>query len=252
MRPILFRIVGMGMTTSGFFFWLSCLVGLIIGWKAGKRIGFSNVENVAFFCGAVLFAYIAGNGNAWLFAWLDSSGNSGLRSIFSSGFVSFGAIWGALGFGALFSFIRQRLTFKLLDWLAALLPLVESIYRIGCLLTGCCYGKVIDGWGGVYLPDIYGNWQIRYPTQILYMVFTFTLFLWLWRKIKQSSIPGVITISFLATYAIGRFLLDFLRADLPSIGFLSYHQVTAMLSLMIAIIMYLFLHRGKKSAKFLN
>jgi len=249
MRPILFSIGAVHVPASAFFFGLSCLIGLGAGWKAGKRIGYTHAEIIVVFVGAVLMAYILGKGNAWLFDRLDPLIDKDIHPFFSSGFVSFGAIWGALAFGGLFAHFRQRSAPTLIDVLAGVLPLIESIYRIGCLLTGCCYGKETSGWGGLYLPDIYGKWAMRYPTQLLYMAFTFVLFLWLCAKRKHSSYAGSITVLFLGTYSAGRLLIDFLRDGLPSIGILSYHQITAIGTLIAAAILHYFFRKSRKSAE---
>ena len=39
--------------------------------------------------------------------------------------------------------------------------------RIGCLMNGCCAGRVTAGSLGVRLRDVHGHWERRIPTQLL-------------------------------------------------------------------------------------
>ncbi|MBL7065058.1 MAG: prolipoprotein diacylglyceryl transferase [Anaerolineae bacterium] len=52
-----------------------------------------------------------------------------------------------------------------LEWLSV--PLGQAIGRLGCLAAGCCCGKATDSWLGMYLPNVHGDWMVRYPTQLM-------------------------------------------------------------------------------------
>ena len=223
------------------FFVLSCIVGTIVGVRQvfqSKVLPSSPKLLVIFlFLGGLIFAYLAGRLNGGLFHLLFQGGD--WRKLAHGGFVSFGAILGALGYGFLLSKIFKAPSGEILDIIALIFPLMESIYRVGCVLMGCCYGRVTDGFGGVYLPEIHGVWAYRYPTQLMLLLFNLTLFLFLWKTRPKRNYLGMQTLHLLIIYSIGRFLIDTLRADLPVAGFFSYHQITSMVIFSLASIVYL-------------
>jgi phosphatidylglycerol:prolipoprotein diacylglycerol transferase len=107
--------------------------------------------------------------------------------------------------------------------------LVGMIFaRIGCLLNGCCAGRLSRGWGAVYLPNHLGVWATRIPTQCLeagwaaVLLVTATL-VWGW-----LSFPGALFLLMTAGYAAGRLLLESLREPEPgAAGFSIHHAISA-------------------------
>jgi len=249
MYPILFSSGEFHLWSYEFFTALSCLIGFVLGWKTGKQVGYSNKENIIGFCGILITAYLGGCVNSWFFKWLNPAKETDLNSLLASGFGSFGAFMGALAFSASYAHFCKRSSLGSLDLLSGILPLVESIFRIGCLLAGCCYGKETSGFGGLYLPNIYDEWANRFPTPIIYILFNFSLFLWLRSKWIKKQEPGRVTVLYLGAYGTGRFLIDFLRADEPMVGILSYHQIAAVATILIAICLAQFIRKGQKYNK---
>ena len=147
------------------------------------------------------------------------------EALSDGGLISFGAILGGMLYGYLTSRIFKFSTGKILDLIALILALAESIYRIGCMLMGCCFGRETTGFGGIYLPEIHGVWAYRYPTQIMLMVFNLALFVWLWVRSSRQVKPGSQAFIFLIVYSVGRFFVDFLRGDMPMVGIFGYHQI---------------------------
>jgi phosphatidylglycerol:prolipoprotein diacylglycerol transferase len=132
-----------------------------------------------------------------------------------------------------------------LDLISLVLPLILAVYRIGCLLNGCCYGAETDSFAGLFLPGKFGEWAFRYPTQIMLMLFDVVLFGWLWRMWKRKPTPGDLTLTFLVSYSAGRLVIDAFR-DLPAVlGPLSFHQLVALAILAVSVVVAL-KRRGKK------
>ncbi|MGF6905778.1 prolipoprotein diacylglyceryl transferase [Fusobacterium sp. PH5-44] len=80
-----------------------------------------------------------------------------------------------------------------------------AIGRFGCLLSGCCYGKI-----GKFGID-YGDGNLRYPTQIFEIFFHLLAFFVLnyqKNKIKKS---GILFTFYVITYFIFRFFTEFIR-----------------------------------------
>lgn len=199
------------------FMTFGIIIGAIVGSREYQRLGFNNQKRNQFYWAlAVPLTFIISMFTAYL---LDLGGWNlfeNLENALSFGFSSFGAILGILFLGFIQSKLYKEPTAgKRLDFISSILPLSLGIYRIGCLLNGCCYGEVTKGPLGVYLPDVYGVWAYRYPTQILLLLFDIGLFFWLWQRRDKQSFDGKLTLTFLILFSFGRFLIDGLR-DLPS------------------------------------
>jgi len=87
-------------------------------------------------------------------------------------------------------------------------PAAMGIGRIGCLLGGCCFGKPTGEWYGIYMAG-----QYRYPTQLIEIVFDFSLFLLLWVIRNKMKYPGDLFKLFILGYSVFRFLIEFIRAE---------------------------------------
>lgn len=115
---------------------------------------------------------------------------------------------------------------RALDVGAALpVPLGLAIGRLGCLAAGCCYGKPTDSWLGMYLPDEYGMWTMRYPTQVMSMaanLLTFLILLAWERGVKNRAghkwrwpFDGFLMLLFVTLYGLKRVLIGVLRDSGP-------------------------------------
>lgn len=213
------------------------VIGAAVGSREYQRLGFASQGlNLLYWALAIPLALLISMVTAYFFNLGSWNLFENLEDALSFGFSSFGAVLGILFLGYVQSKIfKEPTAAKRLDLISLILPLSLGIYRIGCLLNGCCYGEVTDGPFGIYLPDAYGVWAYRYPTQILLMLFDFGLFFWLWQRRDKQSFEGKLTLSFLITFGIGRFLIDGLR-DLPAaLGSISPHQLVSFCIFTIAL-----------------
>ena len=108
-------------------------------------------------------------------------------------------------------------------------PLGQAIGRLGCLAAGCCYGKPTDSWLGVYLPNVHGDWMVRYPTQLMSSAANLLIFVGLLaferygahRRGKGQGWPfdGFLFLLYVNLYCFKRFTIEFLRGDYnPVVG----------------------------------
>lgn len=120
------------------------------------------------------------------------------------GFVFYGGLIFALLFIAFYKMLKLPLTQSTLWVMLPALTAGHAIGRIGCLLAGCCFGKVTDLWWGIELHGAH-----RHPTQALESLGLMVLTIFLW-KVKP-------TIKNFAIYFIGygalRFGIELLRGD---------------------------------------
>jgi len=219
------------------FMILGLAVGIAVASMEYQRLGFNHQKrNQLYWALALPLTFLISMFGAFLLNLGVGDLFENLENALSFGFSSFGAILGVLFLGYVQSkLLKEPKAGKRLDFISSILPLSLGIYRIGCLLNGCCYGEVTDGPLGVYLPDVHGVWAYRYPTQILLLFFDFGLFYWLWRYKDKQHFDGKLTISFLIIFGIGRFLIDGLR-NLPAVlGSFSMLQLASFCIFAIAL-----------------
>jgi len=90
-------------------------------------------------------------------------------------------------------------------------PLGHAFGRIGCFMGGCCYGKPTKYWWGFPYPEQslayarYGDSRII-PVPLIESVFLFFLYFMMRKSKNRVKL-------YILSYAIVRFLLEYLRGD---------------------------------------
>ena len=137
---------------------------------------------------------------------------SALKIIFG-GSVFYGGLLGIL-LVALIYIRRNRLSGRYADLAAIGVPLFHGFGRIGCFLSGCCYG-IESRFGFVYhySPIPYANGVRRFPVQLLESAFNFCLCFVLYRLFRKKKLEGRLLCVYLFVYPTFRFLDEFLRGD---------------------------------------
>lgn len=248
MIPILFTLGDIEISSSVFFLVLGILGGLAVGWIEARRVGIPDRLFHGFWLSAVPLALLLAALNGWIFEVGFAEGLRSLARADYTGLVSFGAILAALAWGYVYSKLAKIPTGLILDGISVVLPMILGVYRIGCILAGCCHGLETDGFLGFYLPDTGGIWANRYPTQIMLLMFNFALFGWLWSRRKRRAFDGEQMMLYLFIYSLGRLIIDALR-DLPRVlGPFSLHQLTSLAILLIVSYSAFELWRERRSA----
>jgi phosphatidylglycerol:prolipoprotein diacylglycerol transferase len=111
------------------------------------------------------------------------------------------------------------------DWFALVVPLSIMLGRVGCILHGCCLGRVCEpSW--FTMNDAAG--VARWPAALVELFFNGLMFgailLMRWRKI----FPGQHFHIYLIAYGVFRFLHEFLRATPQVLGPLSGYQIASL------------------------
>jgi prolipoprotein diacylglyceryltransferase len=124
--------------------------------------------------------------------------------------------------------------------------------RIGCFLAGCCHGEKTDLPWGVVFPQ--GSQASRvftgntapsppvHPTQLYESALGFALVPLAIYLLKRRKFTGQTFLILIVCYAVGRFLLEFIRADDDRgtvLGILSTSQFIGLVLVPLAIGLYL-------------
>lgn len=124
------------------------------------------------------------------------------------------------------------------EYYSVLVPAVilfAGFGRVGCFLTGCCYGKVSELFGLCYtMSEIAPNGVPLIPIQLVEAFFDFALAICLFGKKNAMYKYAVI-------YSLFRFFAEFFRGD-PERGFigpLSVSQLISICVLVFSAILYL-------------
>ena len=174
------------------------------------------------------------------------------------------AIWngglgipGAIGGGILALWIYAR-RHKMSMWL-----------WLDILAPAAALGQAIGRWGNFFNQELYGAptnlpWAIyidpqhRYPGfenqayyhptflyESLWNIGNVALLLWLGRRFKERLKAGDIFLIYLVVYAIGRFLLEFLRLDSSQVAGINANQALMLVVMVAASLFFAWRHLGR-------
>lgn len=114
------------------------------------------------------------------------------------------------------------------DGFAMPLALGLTMGRMGCTLTGCCQGHVLDeGSMWAFVPSVDGGPE-RFPASLIEAYFHAFCAIALLVMAKRKWLSGRHLALYLTLYAGLRFVLEFERENTPILGPLTYYQLLAM------------------------
>jgi phosphatidylglycerol---prolipoprotein diacylglyceryl transferase len=121
--------------------------------------------------------------------------------------------------------------YRVLDLISPFVALGQAIGRIGCLLNGCCYGKVSSF--GIYFKS---QEATLIPTQLYSSLALIFIFIILRALQDRPHKQGEIFFMYLLLYSIKRFFIEFWRADNEIIWFgLTLFQFISILIFCLAV-----------------
>ncbi|MBM4431858.1 MAG: hypothetical protein FJ026_16150, partial [Chloroflexi bacterium] len=130
---------------------------------------------------------------------------------------------------------------RLADMAAPAVALAQGLGWVGALVHGAHYGIIQRSPISMWLPDIYGVYGPRFPTQLLAAMLGFFLFFTLHRLSSLKLQSGVTALLYLLGNGSGHFLLDFTRADdAPYVGLLRATQLAELAEVVIACVLLLY------------
>jgi len=241
-------------SSYNFFFMAGIYIGVIIFYLEVKRKKW-DIENLMFsmsgcFLGAMIGAIFF---NTILFGSSNTIEKIGTLNI--EGMSVLGGILGG--------FIGVEIFKKIVghkdstgDAFAIAIPIGHAIGRIGCFLSGCCFGKVCDlPWAATYplnsIPFlIHKNANLLsetattslaiHPIPIYEIIFNVILFIILIKIRDYFTVNGALFRFYIFSYCVFRFFEEFLRADTGDSFFLGLKIIQINLIISIGLIVYWF------------
>lgn len=223
--------------------WLACK-------RADKKGLNSDIPYGILFCG-VIFGYFCSKLTFVLIEW-DSFIKNPKMFLAQSGFVVIGGLAGGVLAGYVYCRIKKVVFLDYFDLCVPSIALAQGFGRIGCFMAGCCYGRETDSFIGIAFKNSYyaPNNVKLIPTQLISSAFDFLNMAFLIFVANKAKKRGVVAATYMLTYSVGRFLVEFLRNDeRGEIGGLSTSQFFAVIIFAVGLIFMLWAlkHTEKKT-----
>ena len=164
-------------------------------------------------------------------------------SIIFSGWSAAGGLLGSL-IVLIIYFRKKGLNgWHWMDTLIPSIPLAQSFMRVGCLMTGCCYGKPTDlPWAITFTKSTVAPLGVPlHPTQAYHLAANLLIYFFLIMRSKRTAFAGELTLAYALLYTIQRSVIDVFRADPGRLWFwntITTYQLIGTIAVFIVAILY--------------
>jgi len=243
MKPVLFEIWGIRVYGYGTMIAIGIIAAVMLFSSRAKKKGYEEEKILDMSIWAIALGVIGGKLLYIITEIKNIVANPISLKELGMGFVVYGSIIGGVLGAYLYCRMKKWKVLKVFDIVIPSLPLAQGFGRIGCFLSGCCYGAETTSSLSVVFkekPFSFAPAGIHlHPTQIYSAIFDFALAAFLLWYSKKERKDGRIFSMYLIVYSIGRFCVEFLRNDpRGNVGALSTSQFISIFILIIGIILF--------------
>ncbi|RJP72130.1 MAG: prolipoprotein diacylglyceryl transferase [Candidatus Abyssobacteria bacterium SURF_17] len=235
MHPILFKIGSFELYTYGALLAAAFLAAIYFATREGERVGLKP-ELAADLGIIIILSAIVGARLFYILFYdlrytLEHPGE--LLHLRQAGLVYYGGLLFAVGASLIYCRLKHAPIPLVMDITAPSIALGQAIGRIGCFMSGCCYGTPTWVPWAVKFPALE---HARHPTQLYESVVTFAIFAALMKFRRHKKQNGQVMWLYAVLYAPARFVLEFFRGDNPPVLWrLTISQVISVLILLGAL-----------------
>lgn len=225
MHPILIELGRLKIYSYGFMLALSFFIGVVLaGWRAEKRgISKEAVQDLSII---LIILAVVGSRTLYIVTHRDNYRSIiDIIALWQGGATYYGGILLAIAGAVVYLRKRKISFFRMADVCAPSIALGIFLTRIGCFMSGCCFGMPTDCPLGVSFPaDSPAGYLFTgsavHPTQLyssLYGIVIFVLLLLIERRRAYDGFTFALLCIF---YGVARFIVDYFR----------YYESSAMLT----------------------
>jgi phosphatidylglycerol:prolipoprotein diacylglycerol transferase len=248
MHQVLFRTESFAVYSSYVMMALASILAMVVILKEAKRTGMDLRKVYLLLLCICLSAAFGGHGFNCLF--MEPSPDLSCFVRFWEGNMSFygGFILAGVVF-VVYVKMRRLEILRIGDLFAPGSAIFLAVYRIGCFLHGCCWGKPTNLPWALTFPTQQGP---RHPTQLYSSLNALILFSILWSLRKRKRFQGEVCVIFLLYYSLSRFIIEIFREDpmaflsIPG-PLLSESQIISIPLFISSLVVYLYLRRGARN-----
>lgn len=227
-RPVLFRIGSLPVSSYAFFVGLGLAVGLVVFFMEARRHS-STSENTFWI---LMAALVGGALGAKLLVIILRFGEivdsfPDMTILLSGRSIVGGVAGGAIGVFAL----KRRLGIKERkgNIFAPAIAAGVAVGRLGCFLRGCCHGNPTQlPWG-----IDFGDGIARHPTQLYEALFMTLMFVAITAAKRHAKHPAVLLWLLLTLYFAFRFFNEMFRADVERLWLLTFFQWLSLVMMLV-------------------
>lgn len=220
MRPILLELGPLKLYSYGVFIALGGLAAIRYWRPRLSRMGIAREQDFWLLVNAILAGGFVGGRLLYLVEYVPREDLLAAALAFNRGFSVLGAFFGVAAAVALFARFRRVAFLPLLDHVCVAAPLWHAFGRVGCFLSGCCYGRECSlPWAVTFTSPMTSAplGLPLHPTQLYEAAGTLLLF-FLLRPLPGRLAAGRAAGVYFVSYGLLRFILEGFRGDTVPLG----------------------------------
>ena len=231
MDPIAFQLGPVTLHWYGVMMAVAFFAGLWTASRRAPRTGISPDAVQDIILWLVVGTFVGARALHVITYWREGFAGKPFWEIFmiqKGGLVFYGGLIGASIACVLYTRRKKIPLWKMADVLAPSIPLGYVFGRIGCLLFGCCFGRVCDLPWAIRFPQGSLAWEQHFrqhlvgekdpslpvhPTQVYESLLGLALYLGLAWLYRRKKFEGQVFAAYLVGYAVTRSIVEIFRGD---------------------------------------